>query len=321
MTLFGWLGSALLLGAEPVELQHKFGVTVIDEVPERVVSVSYIGHDFILALGVRPVGLRHWYGDHPFGVWPWAQPSLGDAEPVVLYGDIDVEQIALLEPDLIEGQWSGMTEQQYRLLSRIAPTLPPDAGETDYSSSWQKMLDRLGQALGRQAEADAVIERLNGRFADARASHPEWEGKGGAVVWAPRISAFAGPDLRGRFLADLGFAVPDAVDDLARNGNFFVSIPPETLEPIDTDLLIWLHSHDLETTLEAIRLRPMMRAHQERREVAIDDILSAALSHSSPLSLDFALDHLVPVIAAAADGDGVTHARTDHAYTLGGPDD
>lgn len=113
------------LWAEPRLLTHRYGVTEIEGSPQRVVSLSFIGHDFLLALGVRPIALRYWYGSGEHGVFPWAEAALGDAEPLVLYGDIDIEQIALLQPDLIVGQWSGMTETQYQLLSKIAPTLPP----------------------------------------------------------------------------------------------------------------------------------------------------------------------------------------------------
>ena len=44
-------------------------------------SVGFTDQDFILALGVTPVGIRDWYGDQPFGTWPWAQDELGSAEP------------------------------------------------------------------------------------------------------------------------------------------------------------------------------------------------------------------------------------------------
>ncbi|MGH3941431.1 MAG: hypothetical protein ACRDTG_22925 [Pseudonocardiaceae bacterium] len=30
-------------------------------------------HDYILALGVKPVGVAEWYGEYPSATWPWAQ--------------------------------------------------------------------------------------------------------------------------------------------------------------------------------------------------------------------------------------------------------
>ena len=108
----------------PQTFEHRFGTTVVESRPERVVSLSYQNHDNFLALGVVPVGIRYWYGDYPFGVWPWAQEALGDAEPFVIEGEISIEAIAALEPDLIEAVWSGITEEEYQLLSEIAPVIP-----------------------------------------------------------------------------------------------------------------------------------------------------------------------------------------------------
>lgn len=313
------LSLASPLWAEPRHLTHRYGVTEINGTPERVVSLSYVGHDFLLALGVTPIALRYWYGDGKFGVFPWAEQALGDAEPVILYGDIDIEQIALLKPDLIVGQWSGMTKTEYTLLSKIAPTIPPAAGESDYSSSWQLMTRRLGDALNMPEKADAVIDRLETRFATIRDAHPDWAGKSSAVVWPPRIGAYTSIDLRSRFLADLGFAPSRGVDQLISSNAYYVMIPQEDLTPIDVDLLVWTDTTELADALDGIVLRKTMRAYREGREVYADYDLSAALSHSSPLSLDYALDRLVPLIKAAMDGDPATPVETITAEGVAPP--
>lgn len=309
-----WLAAvtclATPLAAEPRQIEHRYGTTEIDGTPERVVSLSFIGHDFLLSLGVTPVALRYWYGTHPYGVWPWAQEALGAAEPVVLYGEINVEQIANLKPDLIVGQWSGMTANDYRFLSQIAPTLPPPVGEGDYSAAWQDMTRQLGLALNRQGEAEDVIARLEGRFATVRDAHPEWAGKSSVVAWPPRIGAYTSKDLRSRFLTDLGFAPQSQVDALIGANAFFVTIPQEDLSALDVDLLLWTHTANLPQALEGIALRKTTRAYQEGRELYADYDLTAALSHSSPLSLDHALDRIVPLIEAAMDGDPATEVAT-----------
>ena len=84
-------------------ITHLFGQTVIKEPPKRVVSAGYTEQDDLLAVGVVPIAVTNWWGDQPFAVWPWAQPKLGDAQPVVLNLDngIPVDQIAGLKPDLI----------------------------------------------------------------------------------------------------------------------------------------------------------------------------------------------------------------------------
>ena len=131
--------------AFPVTIEHKFGETTIDAEPERVVSIGYNEHDFLLALGVVPVALRDWYGEQPNSVWPWAQDELGDATPEVLPStDLNFEQIAALDPDLIVGVWSGMTAEDYELLSAIAPTVAQPENYDDYGTPWQEQTLILG---------------------------------------------------------------------------------------------------------------------------------------------------------------------------------
>ena len=45
-------------GAFPVSIENKFGTTEIEAEPQRVVTVGFNDEDFVLALGVTPVGVR-----------------------------------------------------------------------------------------------------------------------------------------------------------------------------------------------------------------------------------------------------------------------
>ena len=289
--------------AEVRHVHHRYGVTQITGAPERVVSLSFIGHDYLLGLGVVPIGVRYWYGDHRFGVWPWAQVALGNAEPEVIYGTVDIEAIALLEPDLIEAQWSGITKTEYRLLSQIAPTLAPPVGETHYSASWQDMTRQIGIALGKEPEALEQIASIEQRMSDIKEAHPQWLGQTAAVVWPSRITAYSSEDIRQQLLANLGFSPSEEVEAMAGPVGYSINIPQENLPAIDTNVLLWLTVSDPTQELARIKLHKYLRAHKEGREIVVDPILSAAMSHSSPLALNFVLDHLPPLLAAASDGD------------------
>jgi iron complex transport system substrate-binding protein len=303
----GLLGSASADAQSfPVDIQHRFGAAHIPAPPNRVVSLSFIGHDYLLALGIKPIALRKWYGTDPFGVWEWGHDALGDAQPIVLQGEIDVERIAALKPDLIVGQWSGMTARDFALLSQIAPTVAPRLEYGDYGTPWQEMLRTLGDATGTRGLAEMQIARLETRFANIRAAHPEWEGATSTMVWAGQTGAYTSRDIRGQFLENLGFRVPDAINDRGTLDNFYVLIPDEDLSPIDVDALLWIDGGGSVSALDRKPLRHTMRAYKEGREIYIDPILSAALSHSSPLSLDYALDRIVPLLEAAMDGDPST---------------
>src|SRR3954452_20713162 len=67
-----------------VTVKHIFGETKIPAPPKRVVSAGFTEQDDLLAIGVVPIAVTDWFGGEPFGVWPWAQPKLGAAQPVVL---------------------------------------------------------------------------------------------------------------------------------------------------------------------------------------------------------------------------------------------
>lgn len=297
--------TALAEDAFPITLEHKYGSTTIDSEPSRVVSVGFSDQDDILALGVKPVAIRDWYGDMPYATWPWAQDELGDAEPLVLgRSDLDYEAIAELEPDLIIGISSGMTEREYERLSRIAPTLAQSGDYIDYGVPWHVRARTIGRALGRYEQADAMVSRIEARIDGVRESHPQFDGKQAAVAFYYNgdTGAYSSHDLRSQLLMELGFEIPEAYDELAGN-SFYASFSEERLDLLDVDVLIWLSGGDALKTADELTLRPMLDVYQEGREVFIGELLGGAFSFLSPLSLDYLLDELVPELELAVDGD------------------
>lgn len=291
--------------AFPVTIEHKFGSTTIPAKPTRVVSLGFSGHDDIIALGVVPIAIRWWYGDYPDGVWPWAEAGLKGEHPVQLKGDLNIEQIASLQPDLIIAISSGITEEQYGLLSQIAPTVANPPGSGDYGVARDISAHMTGLALGEVEKADAMIADIEKRIADIAAAHPEWQGKSAAVgfYWNDAPGAYRSNDPRARLLEGFGFKTPAAIDAAGPADAFFVSLSAEDLTPLDTDVLIWFDEFE---TIDKLKLRPTMKAVAEGREIFSDELLTGAFSHSSLLSLPYALDQLVPLIELAVDGDPAT---------------
>ena len=158
-------------------IEHKYGEATIPSAPQRVVSIGFADQDSILALGVQPIAVRDWYGDQPFATWPWAQDEFGDAEPTVLAStELNFEQIAALEPDLIIGVSSGMTDTEYATLSQIAPTARPARRLHRLRHSMEVATQLIGDSLGKSDEATALVTTIKAQFADARAAHPEFDG-------------------------------------------------------------------------------------------------------------------------------------------------
>ncbi|MEM1431944.1 MAG: ABC transporter substrate-binding protein [Pseudomonadota bacterium] len=291
--------------AEAVFVEHIWGTTRVPEVPRRVVSLSYNGADNWLALGVTPYAYRVWYGGDETGLWPWAASELGAEEPLQLRGEIDIEAVARLEPDLIEAMYSGLTRAEYRALSRVAPVLGPPPGRGDFAATWTDMVVTFGRVMRREAAARAVVSRIEGAFARTRAAHPAWQGATAVVALPDGPLILTGEDGRMQVLMQLGFTLHPPAEALS-HGGFFYRMDPELTAPLESDLLMWLDLGGGVGAAARNPLRSAMRSVAEGREVVADPLLSAALSYASALSLSYALERLPGMLDAALDGDPKT---------------
>lgn len=293
----------------PVTIEHKYGETTIGAQPERIVVVGFAEHEALLAIGGEPVAVRDWYGDQPYATWPWAEDELGDLTPEVIPADgLNFEQIAALQPDVILGILSGMTDADYATLSAIAPTIAQPGDYVDYGVPWDVTLEITGRAVGRSAEAATVIADTKAMFAEVRATHPDWEGRTASVafVFESQPGAYSSQDVRPRFLEEIGLATPESFDELAGD-QFYFSVSGEQIDAIDADVVIWLASSEASVTeVRELPLRPTLTAYAEGREVLADPLLAGAFSHASPLSYPYVLEHLVPELELALDGDTAT---------------
>lgn len=299
--------------AFPVEIEHTYGSTTIDAAPERVVTVGLTDQDAVLALGQAPVGVTDWFGGHDHAVWPWAQDLLGDAEPAIV-GDtsgVNFEQVAALEPDVILGLYAGLTAQDYETLSAIAPTVAQPGEYVDFGIPWQEQTRTIGRVLGRANEADALVRGVEDDLTAAAAAHPEFEGATGVVAtpYGGTVSVFAPQDVRGRFLDALGFVPVEEVADLAGD-EFSAELSMEQTELLDVDALVWILD-DIEPNLATLHEQPLysrLAVVAEGREVPIANLseLGGATTFQTVLSLPVLIDGLVPMLAAAVDGDPAT---------------
>jgi iron complex transport system substrate-binding protein len=296
-------------GEFPTTVEHRYGATDVPAEPERVVTVGFSDQDTVLAFGVAPVAVTDWYGDYPHATWPWAQDELGDAEPEVLNEgaftgeqDFDYERIAGLEPDLIIGLYTGMTEEEYDTLSQIAPTVAPSGDYPDWGMPWQETTRMVGQALGQPDRAEELIDDVEAQFAEAAAEHPEFEGVEMVVaeMFEPGSTfARSATDPRTVFMTSLGFVLPDDIAELAGDEDG-ADISDEQMNLLDRDLLVWNvgFEPELRSQIEAKPLYRRLDVVREGRSLFIDDALvSGALTWSTVLSLPYALEHLVPQLA------------------------
>jgi len=298
-------------GAFPVTVEHALGKTTIDEEPQRIVSVGYTEQDTLLALGVIPVGVTDWYGDQPDATWPWAHDLLEGAHPKVLSNEdsIDYESVAALKPDLILGLNAGLDQGSYDKLSKIAPTVAQVKGANPYFSEWKPMTELIGEAIGQPQAAKDLVADVEQQFADAAAANPEFAGKdaiflqnafydGEAIAYQKGLST--------DFLTDLGFDVPSELDQYVTEDGGQAYIPMENLSVLDAaDVLIWgTEKPEDRTALEEEPLFNALDAVKEDRLVYTDGTTAGAIYFSSPLSLPYVLEQLVPALKTTFAGDG-----------------
>jgi iron complex transport system substrate-binding protein len=306
------IAGAGLASGFPQTFEHQYGETIVREKPLRVISLDFAGHDNLLALGVIPIAVRHWYGRYPHEVWPWGREALGGAAPEVLQGEISLERIAALEPDLIIAVASGISADQYALLSRLCPVIAPPPGSGSFETPWEMRAEIAGRATGHLEEALSQTQAIIDSLEQAAARHPEWQGETGVIayVWGGAPGAFTSADPRAALLARLGFVTPPAIDAAAEHGAFYVPLSAENISPLDADLVVWVDDGGSLPDLRDLALRETLSAHDEGREIYAGPLLAGALSHASLLSLPFAIGALVPLIELAMDGDPGTPVPT-----------
>ncbi|PRY75471.1 iron complex transport system substrate-binding protein [Yoonia maritima] len=312
-------GTASVLAAPPalaqstdLTFQHAYGEITLPAPAKRVVSLGYNSHDSILALGIAPVGIRYWYGDYPYGVWPWAQEHLGDAKPTVMTGEVSAETVAGLAPDLIVANGSGISEAEYALLSQIAPVLMHSDEYSAYGTPWDVGLRTIARAVGKSDLAETIIADVHGKFADIKARNPDWAGKTAVAAWhdGGQTGAFMGEDTRARFFTDLGFRPTEKLTEQTIIDGFYTTLSPEDLSPLDADLLLWISSTDRAPDIANLAMRRTLNAYREGREVFCNQLLAGAVSFGTVLSLPYALEQLEPQMKLALDGDPSTVVPT-----------
>jgi iron complex transport system substrate-binding protein len=295
----------------PVTITHKHGETTIDERPERVAVVGLRDADAVIALGVTPVATREWFGEQPDAVWPWAQDELGDADPVVLDPvELDVEVIAGLEPDVIIGVDSGLTADEYALLSEVAPTVAQPEAFDDFAVPWRDRTLTVARALGEVEQAETLIADIEDQFATAAEANAEFDGATALVGLAGadgQAYAYGPEDTRSEVLVQLGFEVPDIITEQVPDDSFFVTLSQERFDELDADALVWVGG-DV-SAFDNVVTEPLYpeRVADEGRDLFLPyDPLGGAMSFASVLSLPFLIEELVPELQLALDGDPTT---------------
>jgi iron complex transport system substrate-binding protein len=285
-------------GGAPLTITHAFGETTIPEPPKRVVSAGFTEQDDLLALGVVPIAVTNWFGDQPFGVWPWAQPKLGTAKPVMLNLDngIQVKRIAGLKPDLIVATDAGLDEDTYQKLAAIAPTIPQSDGDA-FFEPWKDQATTIGRAVFQPDQMKSLIGGVDQKFAAVADKYPQFKNKR-VLLLQGRLhqdNVVATTGWRTEFLTQMGLAVADSIKPLAVDPQR-AFIPRDQIKPVlgAADLLIWMTESDGDQA--ALLANPDVAALKANSVFTTKD-QAGAMAFASPLSYPLVADQLPALIA------------------------
>jgi iron complex transport system substrate-binding protein len=225
---------------------------------------------------------------------------------------VEIEKVAALAPDLIIGQYCGLSEADYKKLSAMGVPVVAQSGDyADYSAPWDVAAVTLGTAIGQPKAAQELVDAAKKRIADEAAAHPEFAGQTAAVITPYEGLFLYGPrDPRSQILTDLGFDLHELITT-AEDSEFGVSVSSErTADLDDIGVAVWL---DLDDDKQVQSLFEKTTAYDEGRwfNISADNgSYYVAQSFVTPLSIPYVLDRYVPQLAAAADGDPKTEVPT-----------
>ncbi|WP_167957842.1 iron-siderophore ABC transporter substrate-binding protein [Anaerosporobacter faecicola] len=297
----------------PMTIEHAFGETVLEKEPERIVTIAWGNQDVPLALGVVPVGMsKANYGvTDDSGLLPWTAEKLTElgVESPVLFDDtdsLDFEAISDAKPDVILAAYSGITQEDYDLLSQIAPVV---AYQTNaWQTKWREQIQLDAKGMGKEEEGNALVASLDELIAEKASAYTQLEGKTAAFFYfnpadLGKFYIYLPTDPRAAYLTDLGLAFPESVYKIAESSDSFsVELSAENLDLLsDVDVMV---VYGDQTLLEAMQADPLVGTVPAVKNGAValveDGTALAASCTPSALSIPSTIDTYLALLGEAA---------------------
>lgn len=281
----------------PVTVEHDAGTTTIDAAPERILAVTDQGElAALLALGIRPVA----YGQRsPMELAYLAEAGAYDPAIEVFpsTADINFEQLASFQPDLIVGQTGFVTPDNLALFEGIAPTIAID------SIGWREGLLDVGAATDNDEAAERKVAELEALLDGFAERVPFAEGRTVDIIVGARNTIFQYTDFNvlNDILVSAGVEpLPAPNDPSLPNGN---EISEENLGLIDAEALVVLDfTGALLPELEANPLWTSLPAVADDNVTVWGGAEAAATNFTNALTVPVILDLLEAMLTDAFAG-------------------
>ncbi|MFC7321464.1 iron-siderophore ABC transporter substrate-binding protein [Halobacillus campisalis] len=297
----------------PIVIEHAFGETVIEEKPERVATVQWNNHDIALALGVVPVGFSAAnYGvQDDSGMLPWTKEKLDElgAEDPNIFQDtdgLDFEAVADSNPDVILAAYSGIKQEDYDILSEIAPVVAYNNGP--WVTPWRDQVIINAKGMGMEEEGKQLVEETDQFIEETASKYPEIQGK--TVAFASisaedlsQLYIYTPDDPRGKFLEELGMKYPESVlNEIKEDSGFSITVSAENADVLNgADIIVSYGDASLLETVQDDPLLGEIPAVKNGSVVFVGDATPLAASLTpNPLSIRYTLDEYLKLLGEAA---------------------
>lgn len=298
----------------PMTIKHAFGETVIEKQPKRVATIAWGNQDTPLALGVEPVGVsKANYGKtDKNGLLPWTAEKykeLGVEKPAT-FDDIDgldYEAISNSNPDVILAAYSGITKEEYDLLSKIAPVVAYP--KLPWQTYWRDQITINSTAIGKKDEGEKLVSNLEKLIKEKTNNYSNLKGKKVAFCYfnpadLGKFYIYLPTDPRAAYLTDLGLEVPESITKLAESSDSFaVEISSENIDKLkDVDVIVAYGNDKLLKQLQSDALLGTVPAVKRGSVALIEDGSALAASGTpSALSIPATIDEYLKILNEAAD--------------------
>lgn len=298
----------------PITIKHAFGETVIESKPENIATISWGNQDVPLALGIVPVGVsKANYGvTDGASLLPWTAEKfteLGVENPVI-FNDTDglnYEAISDAAPDVILAAYSGITQEEYDLLSKIAPVVAyPTAA---WQTLWRDQIIMDATGIGMKTEGEQLVSELDQLITEKTSEYTQIKDKTAAFFYfnasdLGKFYIYLPTDPRAAYLTDLGMEFPESATKLAEGSDSFaLELSAENVDLLqDVDIIV---AYGDEALLEALQTDSLVGTIPavKRGSVALikDGTPLAASGTPSALSIPATIDEYLSILGKAAD--------------------
>tara|TARA_R110000824_G_scaffold50961_3_gene142181 strand:- start:32214 stop:33185 length:972 start_codon:yes stop_codon:yes gene_type:complete len=298
--MVGVLLSALVVSvlgtttAQARTLDTAYGDVEVKGTPERVVTLYEGALDAAVAAGVKPLGAVTTRGGD--NVATYIEAHLGEDRPAIMgvVREINIEAVLAQQPDLILAP-AQLSDEQYQLLSRIAPTVVPPT-QPLAPDNWKAEARLYGEALNRQAAIAEAIAAVEQRAAEVGQAVEEAGIAGSAflVRWMPGGPMVMSQNLFATgLLAQAGLDVQDG-GLVGERGVHSDVLSLENLSQVDGDwLFLATLNDDGQAALEAAKQSSAftrLNVVEQERVIPVDGQLWT--SANGPLAAQAILDDI-----------------------------